>query len=126
MEYNEEDYLMLSGIQHFVFCRRQWAMIHIENQWEGNLRTVEGDIMHKRAHEGPALESRGDTLFSRGMHVKSKEMGITGICDVIEFNRVDSESVDTVRLQNKNGFIPLLLWSIKKENPRSLMQIDYS
>lgn len=52
--YNEEDYLMLSGIQHFAFCPRQWALIHIENQWEENVRTVEGNIMHKRAHDGPA------------------------------------------------------------------------
>jgi len=118
MEYNEEDYLMLSGIQHFVFCRRQWAMIHIENQWEENLRTVEGDIMHKRAHEGPVLESRGDTLFSREMHVKSKELGITGICDVIEFNSVDCESVDTVRLQNKKGFYTITPIEYKKGKPK--------
>ena len=40
MEYNEADYLQLSGIQHFRFCRRQWALIHIENQWAENSRTV--------------------------------------------------------------------------------------
>ena len=51
MEYNEEEYLQLSGIQHFRFCRRQWALIHIEDQWEENLRTVEGEIMHERAHD---------------------------------------------------------------------------
>lgn len=42
MEYKEEDFLMLSGIQHFAFCRRQWALIHIEQQWQENVRTVEG------------------------------------------------------------------------------------
>ena len=40
MEYNEEDYLMLSGIQHFAFCRRQWALIHIEQQWAENYSTT--------------------------------------------------------------------------------------
>ena len=52
MAYKEEDYLQISGIQHFAFCRRQWALIHIENQWAENLRTVDGRILHERAHDG--------------------------------------------------------------------------
>ena len=50
MSYPEEEYLMLSGIQHFAFCRRQWALIHIEQQWEENLRTMDGNIMHEHVH----------------------------------------------------------------------------
>lgn len=83
--YNEEDYLMLSGIQHFAFCPRQWALIHIENQWEENVRTVEGNIMHKRAHDGPQIETRKNLVVSRQMKVYSKYLGISGICDVVEF-----------------------------------------
>ena len=49
--YAEEDYLMLSGIQHFAFCRRQWALIHIEQQWEENYRTISGELMHKKAQK---------------------------------------------------------------------------
>ena len=48
MGFKEEDYLQLSGLQHFVFCRRQWALIHIENQWQENLKTVEGNLLHSR------------------------------------------------------------------------------
>ena len=48
--YNEEDFLQLSGIQHYEFCRRQWALIHIEMQWQENVRTVEGKILHENAH----------------------------------------------------------------------------
>lgn len=48
-EYTEEEILMLSGIQHFVFCRRQWALIHLENQWQENLKTTEGMLMHENA-----------------------------------------------------------------------------
>lgn len=50
--YPEEDFLQLSGLQHFKFCRRQWALIHIENQWAENLRTTDGAILHERAHDG--------------------------------------------------------------------------
>lgn len=40
--YNDDDFLQLSGLQHYLFCPRQWALIHIENQWQENLRTVDG------------------------------------------------------------------------------------
>ena len=49
--YQKSDYLQLSGIQHFRFCRRQWALIHVENQWAENSRTVDGQILHQRAHD---------------------------------------------------------------------------
>ena len=49
MEYAQDDYLMISGIQHFKFCRRQWALIHIEQQWAENAHTVIGELMHKKS-----------------------------------------------------------------------------
>ena len=63
MEYQEEDYLLLSGIQHFVFCRRQWALIHIEQQWEENVRTFEGRVMHENAHNADFHHGAGDEGF---------------------------------------------------------------
>ena len=58
MAYPEEEYLMISGIQHFKFCRRQWALIHVEQQWEENVHTVIGELMHKRAHDPYLTEKR--------------------------------------------------------------------
>lgn len=78
--------LMLSGIQHFAYCPRQWALIHIEQQWNENTRTVDGQIFHKKAHE-ETRELRGDTLIIRGLRIASQEWGMTGICDVVEFHR---------------------------------------
>lgn len=57
MEYKEEDYLQLSGIQHFLFCRRQWALIHIEQQWADNYQTADGIIMHKNTHDNRSKAS---------------------------------------------------------------------
>ena len=85
MIYREEDFLQLSGLQHFAFCRRQWALIHIEQQWGENLRTVEGDLLHRRAHDEQARERRGDILILRGLSVASAALGISGKCDVVEF-----------------------------------------
>ncbi len=86
-EYNEEDYLLLSGLQHFNFCRRQWALIHIEQQWEDNVRTIEGDYLHRNADQPTIREKRGNKLVVRALPVHSRELGITGICDVVEFVR---------------------------------------
>ena len=92
MEFREEDYLQLSGLQHFAFCRRQWALIHIENQWAENYRTVDGHLMHEHVHDPTSRESRGDRLTVKGLAVHSTELGISGQCDAVEFYR-DSTGV---------------------------------
>ncbi len=89
MSYAEADYLQLSGIQHFAFCRRQWALIHIEQQWRDNLRTVEGNIIHERAHDETLRERSRDKIVFRGLRIASPTLGISGACDVVEFTRSD-------------------------------------
>ena len=84
--YAEEEYLMLSGIQHFAFCRRQWALIHIEQQWAENYQTTSGEIMHKKAHDEASFEKRGELLIVRGLRIASHELGLSGQCDVVEFH----------------------------------------
>lgn len=84
--YAQEDFLQLSGLQHFAFCRRQWALIYVEKQWQDNLRTVEGDLFHERAHDEAQRERRGDTLILRGLPVASSRLGVSGQCDVVEFH----------------------------------------
>lgn len=87
MAYAEEDYLQISGVQHFAFCRRQWALIHIEGQWAENARTVSGAILHERAHDAGLSKKRGDLVTVRGLRVFSATLGISGECDVVEFRR---------------------------------------
>lgn len=89
MEYREEDYLMISGIQHFAFCRRQWALIHIEQQWQENEHTVAGELLHKNAHDPYYHEKRGDVIVTRAMPVFSRTMGVSGECDIVEFQKSD-------------------------------------
>lgn len=87
MIYPEEEFLRLSGLQHFAFCRRQWALIHIENQWAENFRTIDGAILHENAHDTQFQESRGDRFITRSVSVFSGELGISGQCDVLEYHR---------------------------------------
>ena len=86
----EDEYLMLSGMQHFVFCRRQWALIHIEQQWKENERTIDGKLMHRTAHDENRTEKRGDKIIVRGLKIVSHQLGLSGICDVVEFNRSET------------------------------------
>ena len=72
-EYDEDEYLQLSGLQHFLFCRRQWALIHIEQQWNENVLTTDGMIFHERVHDENETEKRKNILIERGMRVSSKE-----------------------------------------------------
>lgn len=90
MIYQEEDFLQLSGLQHFRFCRRQWALIHIEQQWAENLRTTDGAILHENAHNSDMTERRGDVLITRDMRIFSRTLGVSGACDVLEFHRGDT------------------------------------
>lgn len=85
MEYEEEDYLLLSGIQHYNFCKRQWALIYIEEQWDDNVHTIMGELLHKKAHDRFSYEKRGDILTVRAMPVSSGKLGVSGECDVVEF-----------------------------------------
>ena len=82
--------LMISALQHFVFCRRQWALIHIEQLWKDNARTVEGNLMHQRAHDEKQVEKRPGLLIMRGLRVHSRRLNVTGICDVVEFRQQEN------------------------------------
>lgn len=110
MEYNEDDYLMISGIQHFKFCRRQWALIHIEQQWADNVHTVIGELMHKRVHDPYLREKRKDIVIARALPVSSRAMGVSGECDVVEFHRCD----DGIRLHGHRGLFSVYPIEYKK------------
>ncbi|GGI13096.1 CRISPR-associated protein Cas4 [Galliscardovia ingluviei] len=84
--YSEDEWLQLSGIQHYAFCARQWALIHIEQQWIDNYLTTAGSIEHERVDDYQQSESRGNTLILRSLRVFNPILGISGICDVVEFH----------------------------------------
>lgn len=116
MVYNEDDQaLMLSGIQHFQFCKRQWALIHIEQQWAENVKTIEGQHLHQKADQPFAREKRGDKLIVRAMPVRSEKLGITGVCDVVEFVR----SEDGVTISGAEGKYIAIPVEYKRGKPKS-------
>ena len=115
-KYADDELLSLSGIQHFRFCKRQWALIHIERQWEDNLHTAEGHIIHERVDDPFFNESRGEVLVSRAFPLVSYNLGLNGIADVIEYTR----SENGVSLPSHEG-----LWTMKPvEYKRGKPKID--
>jgi len=105
---------MLSGIQHFAFCRRQWALIHIEQLWEENLRTVEGDLLHENCHDAYFSESRKDVLISRGMPIFSRSLGANGECDIVEFRK----SAEGISLHGRDGLYTVYPVEYKHGEPK--------
>lgn len=78
--------LPISALQHLLYCERQCALIHLDQQWSENRFTAEGRVLHERAHEAPS-ESRPGVRIARGLQVSSQSLGLSGVCDVVEFHR---------------------------------------
>ena len=84
MVYSEDEMLMLSGIQHYVFCPRQWALIHIEQQWEENRLTAEGELLHQNVDNPAYRQKNGGVVTLRRVAIASRELGLTGFSDAVE------------------------------------------
>ena len=109
-EYTSDELLPLSGIQHFLFCRRQWALIHVERQWQENALTAEGKIMHQRVDDPFFTETRNGVITARSVPVASYRLGLVGVCDVVEF----TESPEGVKLPGREGLYLAALVEYKR------------
>ena len=101
--YTDDEMLMLSGIQHFAFCPRQWALIHIEQLWADNRLTVEGNIMHSTVDDPFYIRKTNDIITLRSVGLVSKELGLYGISDVIEFYNVELND-NSIKLPEYSGY----------------------
>lgn len=111
----EDDFLMISGIQHFFYCKRQWALIHIENQWESNIYTVKGDIAHERVDDPFFTETRNDKIISRSVPLISFQNGFYGISDVVEYTKSDTG----IKLAGRDGLFKIEPVEYKVGKPKS-------
>lgn len=103
--YTEDDLLLLSGIQHFAFCERQWGLIHVEKQWVENVSTVEGKHLHQRVDDPYFTETRGDVRTVRSVPLMSKTLGLYGVADVLELHKLpgDNSGVRYSIIEYKRG-----------------------
>jgi len=87
--FKDEDFIQISGLQHLSFCRRRWALIHIDQEWEENYLTADGRNLHQRVDQGYCEFRKGLRQYS-GLYVKSIELGIFGRTDLVEAVKTDS------------------------------------
>lgn len=123
MMYSEEELLSLSGIQHYYFCKRQWALIHIEQQWAENRATAEGMVIHEKADDPFFTESRKNTFISRAIPLVSYTLGFYGIADIVEF----TSSKTGVSIKDRDGkWLPNIIEYKRgkpKEDERDIVQL---
>ncbi len=102
--YSEEDLLPLSGIQHYAYCPRQWALIHVESQWLENVSTAQGRIVHQRVDDPYFSETRGSLKTERAIPLISRQLGLYGIADLLEIHRrEDGQKITYSLVEYKKG-----------------------
>jgi CRISPR-associated exonuclease Cas4 len=116
---DEDDYLLLSGIQHFAFCQRQWALIHIEGLWEENILTIGGRHLHRRVDKPWEMEKRGNLIVARSVPIVSTTLGLTGKADLVEFHLLDAdEEKGGVMLPGRAGHWKVCPVEYKRGRPK--------
>ncbi|HMP09421.1 CRISPR-associated protein Cas4 [Hydrogenophaga sp.] len=96
-----DDLVPLSALQHYLYCPRQCALIHVERLWAENRQTAEGRLLHDRA-DTPQIERRHGVRTITAMPLSSAELGIAGVADVVEF-RADAGGERPVPVEYKRG-----------------------
>ena len=102
--FTEDDFIQLSALQHYVFCPRQCALIHVEGVWNENVYTVRGNILHEKV-DTDTYETRGALKTVRGLRIHSFRLGIAGRADVVEFHKSKdgSDGAEVVPVEFKSG-----------------------
>lgn len=101
-----DEAIQISGLQHFLFCRKQWALVYVENLWEDNAKTVDGTLFHSNVDSGIEVERRGDKITVRSLPVFSSTLHMNGICDVVEFIE-DSNGCYIEKFKGTYSLIPI-------------------
>jgi CRISPR-associated exonuclease Cas4 len=108
MPYPDDELIMISALQHYVFCPRQCALIHVEQIWSENYLTATGSLLHNRV-DRVEQETRRDVHLATSLRLLSRELGLTGIADMVEYHRESQEFDDegfriATSLPSRKGF----------------------
>jgi CRISPR-associated exonuclease Cas4 len=102
--FSEDDFIQISALQHYVFCPRQCALIHVEDAWHENVFTARGNILHEKV-DGDTYETRGTLKTVRGLRIHSFRLGVVGRADVVEFRKSQDGSAvpEVMPVEFKSG-----------------------
>jgi CRISPR-associated exonuclease Cas4 len=100
--HGEEDLSPLSALQHYLYCPRQCALIHVEQLWAENRLTAEGRLLHETTAE-PGTEQRRGVRTVMAMPVASRRLGVSGIADVVEMHKEEAGRWRPFPVEYKRG-----------------------
>ena len=83
-DFYDDNPIMLSALQHWSYCPRQCALIHLEQAFDENVHTLRGNAAHERV-DAPGYETFEGARVERALPVFSDTLGLVGKCDVVEF-----------------------------------------
>jgi len=116
---SSEDFLQLSGIQHIAFCKRQWALINLEQVWADNVRTVEGSKLHENVDDPSFHETRKDIRTVRAMPIISYQLKLSGTADLVEFQKKPTQiGNETCQLRGFDGWWKPIPVEYKRGKPK--------
>jgi CRISPR-associated exonuclease Cas4 len=98
----DDDLIPLSALQHYLYCPRQCALIHVEQAWQENRFTAEGRVLHEATGE-PGTEKRRGVRVVTGMPIVSRRLGVSGIADVVEMRRAEDGTWRPFPVEYKRG-----------------------
>lgn len=116
--YREEELLPLSGIQHYCFCPRQWAIIHVEQSWEENRLTALGQLVHQRVNRPEESEKRKNKVTLRSVPLISYQLGLYGISDAVELERLEVGHENAFKHPNYPGWWKATPVEYKRGRPK--------
>lgn len=104
---SEDQLIPLSALQHYLYCPRQCALIHVEQVWAENRFTAEGRVLHEHAHSGEG-ETRPGVRTTRGLPIRSFRLGVSGQCDIVEFHGwKPDQKQDLQKLPDSVSIVPV-------------------
>lgn len=98
----DDNPIPLSALQHFLFCPRQCALIHLERAWAENALTAEGRLAHEAVH-APKGERRQGVKVVTGMPLRSAALGLAGVADVVELRAGPGRALVPFPVEHKRG-----------------------
>jgi CRISPR-associated protein Cas4 len=88
--YSEDEFLTLSSLRHFCYCKHLWGLTQLENYWSDNYHTTNGHLAHQKTDNPFIEDKRRDILIVRSLHTSSKRLGLQGVLDTVEFIKNDN------------------------------------
>ncbi|CAA7622823.1 CRISPR-associated protein Cas4 [Magnetospirillum sp. UT-4] len=102
MDDTDDSLIPLSALQHYLVCPRQCALIHLEQQWEDNRLTAEGNVMHAAVDKAGAVARDGVRRVT-GLPLRSDRLRLSGRADVVEFHPGSDGGDTPFPIEHKRG-----------------------